>query len=81
MPTIKTCIDTAVQTDIEVIAQLERLIVSRTNGRLDSLQIDIIEGQIILAGTASTYYAKQQAAHAALTLIDASLLDNRIEVV
>ena len=59
---------------------LERVVRSRTGGLVRSLRVDVIDGEIIISGRAMTYYAKQLATHAALSLGEQLTVCNNIEV-
>jgi osmotically-inducible protein OsmY len=48
--------------------QIMRLVQSRTGGRIDSLNVVVSGGEVIISGRTSTYYLKQLATHAALDL-------------
>lgn len=59
---------------------IERLVRQRTSGLIRDLKIDVLPGEILLTGRASTYYAKQLATHAALDACEHLTLTNDIEV-
>jgi hypothetical protein len=65
-------------------AELEELIEKevrlRTCGRVRGLQVRILEGQVVITGRASTYYAKQLVTHAALENADQLYVINDVEV-
>jgi len=44
-------------------------IVSRTNGMVRDLRVDVENDRVIIAGRATTYYAKQLATHAVFELL------------
>lgn len=60
--------------------QIERLVRQRTAGLVRDLKIEVLPGEILLTGRASTYYAKQLATHAALDACEHLALTNDIEV-
>jgi len=63
------------------IAELERVVTSRLNGRVAAFQL-ISESQgLVLRGTARTYYAKQMAQHMVMELSALPIVANGIEVI
>ena len=66
--------------DADLVARLERIIQCRTGGRIDSLKVERTDAGVVLSGVAHTYYAKQQASHAALSEMESDRLANEIEV-
>jgi len=66
--------------DEELVARIERIVRCRTGGRIRDLRVEQQGDDIVLSGSASTYYAKQLATHAALDEIVAGNLTNSIEV-
>ncbi len=65
----------------DLIARLERIIQARTGGHIDQLRVLSTDSGVIITGIAYTYYAKQQATHAALSEVESDCLANCIEVV
>ena len=63
-----------------LLVQVERMIRERTSGLIRDLRVELGNGEIMLTGRASTYYAKQLATHAALDACDDLTLTNDIEV-
>ncbi len=61
-------------------ATVERIVFSRTGGRITELRVDVTEGRIVLMGRAATYYTKQLATQAALDAADFCELSNEIDV-
>lgn len=61
-------------------ARIERIVRCRTGGRIRDLRVEVQGHEIVLSGSASTYYAKQLATHAALDEIVGGNLTNSIEV-
>jgi len=59
---------------------VERLVRSRTGGRIRDLRVEVTSGEIILSGRTTTYYDKQLATHAALAALEDLSLTNEIEV-
>jgi hypothetical protein len=66
--------------DSNLIARIERIVRCRTGGRIRDLRVELQGEDVVLSGTASTYYAKQLATHAALDEITNGQLTNSIEV-
>ena len=62
-------------------ASIEQAVWRETGGRVKNLQVEIARKGVLLKGRCSTYYAKQQAQHAAMRLLGVSPLFNQIEVV
>lgn len=65
-----------------LVEDIERFVLSRTNGMIRGLRVELVDGDVVLSGRASTYYAKQLATHAALRAAEdeAISLSNEIEV-
>ena len=60
---------------------VERVIQSRTSGAIRELQVTLTEqGQVVLSGRTTTYYAKQLASHAAMNAAKDVAVSNEIEV-
>ena len=63
-------------------ADIERAIRVRTGRTIHDLHVTVTnQGIILLSGNCSTYYTKQLAQHAAMTLLADEKLMNNIEVV
>jgi osmotically-inducible protein OsmY len=62
-------------------ADIERAIRVRTGRTIHDLQVTVTKDCILLTGNCSTYYTKQLAQHAAMTLLVNEKLTNDIEVV
>jgi hypothetical protein len=60
--------------------RVEQSVRSRTSGLVRSLRVEVIGGQVIITGRASTYYAKQLVTHAALGAAEELALSNEVEV-
>jgi osmotically-inducible protein OsmY len=60
--------------------QLEAHLQSRLNGRVHRLQVLIRGNGLVLQGQARTYYAKQLAQHAVMSVTALPLVANEIEV-
>jgi len=61
-------------------SRVERMVREKASGLIRDLRVDVIPGEIVLTGRASTYYAKQLATHAALDACEELTLTNDIEV-
>jgi hypothetical protein len=48
--------------------QITRLVQSRTGGRIDGLNVEVVDRDVVISGRTTTYYLKQLATHAALDL-------------
>jgi osmotically-inducible protein OsmY len=64
----------------KLAASIERAVWRETGGRVRNLRVEVNEDGILLTGRCSTYYAKQQAQHAAMQVPGGGELTNRIEV-
>jgi hypothetical protein len=73
-------LDTLPNSQQSLAEQIERLVRQRTTGLIRDLKIEVLPGEVLLTGRASTYYAKQLATHAALDACDHLTLTNDIEV-
>jgi hypothetical protein len=62
------------------IGQYEAELRWRLRGRVADLSLQVHDDGLILQGWCATYYAKQVAQHAAMTLTGMPILANRIEV-
>ena len=60
---------------------IEAVIRTRTSGLIRGLHILVLDdGEVVINGRTTTYYAKQLATHAALEVCDDRILTNDIEV-
>ncbi len=59
---------------------IEKEVRSRTSGRVRELQVRVQQGQVVITGRTSTYYAKQLVTHAALENADDLYVMNEVEV-
>ena len=62
-------------------ASIEQAVWRETGGRVKNLRVEIRREGILLTGCCNTYYAKQQAQHAAMHVPGGNPLINQIEVV
>lgn len=60
--------------------RLEHFVQERTNGMVQHLSVRVHAGQVILSGTARTYYTKQLATHAVIDFVQGLCLTNNIRV-
>ena len=49
-------------------SQITRLVQSKTGGRIQGLNVEVMDGEVVISGRTTTYYLKQLATHAALDL-------------
>ena len=72
------------ETMFEPISRIEELVErevrSRTSGRIRGLQVRVLDGQVVITGRTSTYYAKQLVTHAAMETADSLGVLNEVEV-
>lgn len=67
---------------LELPSAIEQVIRSRTSGLIRGLRVLVLDdGEVVITGRTTTYYAKQLATHAALEVCDDRILTNDIEVV
>jgi len=59
---------------------VEREVRSRTSGRIRGLEVRVSDGQVVIRGRTSTYYAKQLVSHAAMDTADQLSVMNEVEV-
>jgi hypothetical protein len=62
-------------------ADIERAIRVRTGRTVHGLRVKVTKKGIVLSGNCASYYTKQLAQHAAMTLLVNEKLQNEIEVV
>jgi hypothetical protein len=64
----------------KLAARIERAVRRGTNDKVRELRVEVVEEGIVLSGRCGTYYCKQLAQHAAMSLVQNEALINRIEV-
>lgn len=64
----------------ELAARLERIVHTRTGGRVRDLRIELEEHLVIVTGVVPTYYTKQLVTHAVLEEIQDRELSNAVDV-
>jgi len=71
----------------ETVAEAERLaacieqaVCRETSGRIRNLRVQVNRQSVLLTGRCDTYYAKQMAQHAAMSVHKTLQLDNQIQV-
>jgi osmotically-inducible protein OsmY len=64
----------------ELAASIEQAVWRETGGRVRNLRVEVTGSEVLLTGRCNTYYAKQQAQHAAMGVRWDGTLTNRIEV-
>lgn len=62
-------------------ATIEQAVWRETGARVKDLRVEVTRQGVLLTGRCKTYYAKQQAQHAAMRVPGGNPLTNRIEVV
>jgi osmotically-inducible protein OsmY len=62
-------------------ASIERAVCRETGGGVRDLHVEVNRRGVLLTGRCRTYYTKQKAQHAAMTVSCESQLTNEIEVV
>ena len=62
------------------VEQLELQVQAQLSGRIRRLNLLVVNGAIVLRGSARTYHAKQVAQHAVMRLTAQPILANEIEV-
>lgn len=63
-----------------VAERVEQEVRSRTSGRIRGLQVRVLDGQVVITGRTSTYYAKQLVTRAALETAEQFCVMNEVEV-
>ncbi|MBW3543163.1 MAG: hypothetical protein KY476_23135 [Planctomycetes bacterium] len=66
--------------DTQELAKIECAVRERTGGMVTALRVRLKDGEVIITGRGSSYYAKQLATHAAFEVRDDVVLRNEIEV-
>lgn len=61
-------------------AAIERAVLRETAGRVYDLHVEVHRQDVVLSGRCDSYYAKQMAQHAAMTVQKTGQLTNQIEV-
>ena len=64
----------------ELTARLERIVNTRTGGRVRDLRIELEDGQVVVTGVVPTYYTKQLVTHAVLEEVKDRELSNAVNV-
>ena len=64
----------------KLAASIERAVSRETGGGVRNLRVEVSRKGVLLTGRCSTYYTKQKAQHAAMTVRGGGPLTNRIEV-
>ena len=64
-----------------LVEKLEHFVHTETCGRVRDLRVTVCGNEIVLSGTAPSYYLKQLATHAVLGAVEGVTLENRIQVV
>ena len=62
------------------VEQNEEELQQRLRGHVADLHLQVHDGRLVLQGRCASYYAKQLAQHAAMTLTGMPIASNRIEV-
>ncbi|MBI1902037.1 MAG: BON domain-containing protein [Planctomycetia bacterium] len=70
-----------VSAEAEILAtRIERAIRRKTNDKVRALRVEVSRDTVVLAGRCATFYCKQLAQQAAMTLVDGRELQDLIEV-
>jgi hypothetical protein len=64
-----------------LVASIERAVWRETGGGVRDLRVEVNRSGVVLSGRCETYYTKQRAQHAAMTVPGGGPLTNGIEVV
>jgi hypothetical protein len=72
--------DTVLEPRHRIEELVEREVRQRTSGRIRGLQVRVVNGQVVITGRTSTYYAKQLVTHAALEAAEELGVCNEVEV-
>jgi hypothetical protein len=68
------------ETEFELATKLEQQVKRRTGGMLRNLKVDVLGSEVVLTGHAASYYAKQLATHAVLSMATHATVTNDLEV-
>lgn len=71
--------ETSAETE-RLAASIERAVQQNTRGGIHNLRVTVEANEIVLFGQCTTYYLKQLAQHAAMSLAGQSVVQNFIEV-
>lgn len=64
----------------DLAARLERIVTTRTGGRIRDLRIELGDHQVVVTGVVPTYYTKQLVTHAVLDEVKDRELSNAVYV-
>ncbi len=64
----------------KLVASIEQAVWRETSGRVRDLRVEVNRQGVLLSGRCDTYYAKQMAQHAAMSVHKTLQLTNQIEV-
>ncbi len=73
-------LETMLETRDRIEEIVEREVRLRTSGRIRELEVRVADGQLVIRGRTSTYYAKQLVTHAALENAEELSVMNEVEV-
>lgn len=79
MPASRTT-DSRLTPHEDLAARLERIVNTRTGGRVRDLRIELGDHQVVVTGTVPTYYTKQLVTHAVLDEVKDRELSNAVDV-
>lgn len=71
---------TCAESIASIAERITQSVHNRTGGTILDLRVSVQEGEVLISGRTSTYYNKQIATHAALSLLQDVRLINNIEV-
>jgi len=80
MPVPYSSSDSGLTPHEELAARLERIVHTRTGGRVRDLRIELEEHLIVVTGVVPTYYTKQLVTHAVLEEVKDRELSNAVDV-
>ncbi len=64
----------------KLASRIERHVRRQTNDKVRELRVEVLHDRILLKGRCGTFYCKQLAQHAAMSLTDGERLVNQIDV-
>jgi hypothetical protein len=73
-------LETLIEPRSDLEERIEQVVRQRTNGRVRGLQVRVYDGQVVITGRTSTYYAKQLVTHAVLESAEDLAVVNDVEV-
>lgn len=71
----------SIEISTTLLDRIERFVHSRTSGMVRDLQVEALDGRVVISGRSSTYYVKQLVTHGAQAAAEGIDLRNDVQVV